>query len=92
MYSIQLFYSVCWDTVLAQWFVVVRCTLYVVQVAMGVSGACGAWCSVPATVRGAVVYSMVATAWSVCMVVWYCVRYLHYYSAVFCVLRYGGSV
>jgi hypothetical protein len=35
---------------------------------------------------------MVATAWSVCMVVWYCVRYVHDYSAVFCVLRYGGSV
>jgi hypothetical protein len=41
---------------------------------------------------GAVVYSMVATAWSVCVLVWYCVRDLHYYSAVFCVLRYGGSV
>jgi hypothetical protein len=28
----SFFYSVCWDTVLAQWFVVIRCTLYVVQV------------------------------------------------------------
>ena len=28
----SVFYSVCWDTVLAQLFVVIRCTLYVVQV------------------------------------------------------------
>ena len=93
----SVFYSVCWDTtvVLAQWFVVAY-TLYIVRCTSSYGRVwCmvhGAWCSVPATVRGAVVYSMVATAWSVCMVVWYCVRYLHYYSAVFCVLRNGGSV
>ncbi len=66
MYSIQLFYSVCWDTVLAQWFVVIRCTLYVVQIL---------WCPVHGVrcvlqyVYGAVVYSMVATVWFMIAVV-----------------------
>ena len=63
----SFFYSVCWDTVLAQLFVVIRCTLlYVVQVL---------WCPVHGVrcvlqyVYGAVVYSMVATVWFMIAVV-----------------------
>ncbi len=104
VYSVQLFYRVCWDTVLAQWFVVIRCTFHVVQVL---------WCPVHGVrcvlqyIYGVVVYSMVATVWFMIGVVAIvykssctvygctgytnCVWYL-LCSAVFCVLWYGGIV
>jgi hypothetical protein len=45
----SVFYSVCWDTVLAQSFVVIRCALCMVHGAWCMVH--GAWCMVRATVR-----------------------------------------